>query len=148
MTNEQFLGVCRSLWAWSSLSGISYVGLGTNLKYYIALANGGVYNDVTPIRKTVNPMLGPNPPGTGDPFAGNGTTTVTVTDVGHGCVTGDFVTFSGSTDTLGPSGTSLFNAQYQVTVLSFDTYTITTSTAVIAGSYGGAAVIANYQSLQ
>jgi len=143
--NDQFLGVCRSLFAWSSLSGISYVGVGTNLKYYIALAGGGVYNDVTPIRKTVNPMLGPNPPGTGNPFAGNGTTTVTVTDVAHGAITGDFVTFSGSTDTLGPGSTSLFNAEYQVTVLTADTYTITTSITVAAGSYGGAAVVANYQ---
>lgn len=143
--NDQFLGVCRSLWAWAALDGTKYVGLGTNLKYYIALAGGGVYNDVTPLRKTVNPMLGPNPPGSGDPFAGNGTTTVTVTDVAHGCITGDFVTFSGSTDTLGPGSTSLFNAEFQVTVLTVDTYTITTSITVAAGSYGGAAVVAAYQ---
>lgn len=145
ITNEQFLGVCRSLFAWSALDGTAYVSFGTNLKYYIALAGGGVFNDITPIRKTVNPMLGPNPPGTGNPFAGNGTTTVTVTDVAHGAITGDFVTFSGSTDTLGPGSTSLFNAEYQVTVLTADTYTITTSITVAAGSYGGAAVVANYQ---
>lgn len=138
VTNEQFLGICRSLWSWAALNGTKYVGLGTNLKYYIALAGGGAYNDVTPIRKTVNPMLGPNPPGTGNPFLANGTTTVTVTDAAHGCVTGDFVTFSGST-------TAIFNAEYQVTVLTVDTYTITLSTTLAAGSYGGAAVIANYQ---
>jgi len=136
--NNQFLGVCRSLWAWAALDGTRYVGLGTNLKYYIALAGGGAYNDVTPIRKTVSPMLGPTPPGTGNPFLANGTTTVTVTDVAHGCITGDFVTFSGST-------TVIFNAEYQVTVLTADTYTITLSTTLSAGSYGGAAVIAAYQ---
>jgi hypothetical protein len=138
LTNSQFLGICRSLWTWSSLSGAKYVGLGTNLKYYIALAGGGLYNDVTPLRKTVNPM-------SSNPFAGNGTTTVTVTDVAHGGVTGDFVTYTGSTDTLGPSSTSLFNAEYQITVLTLDTYTITTSVSVSAGSYGGAAVVAAYQ---
>jgi hypothetical protein len=138
VTNEQFLGICRSLWAWSALDGLKYVGLGTNLKYYIALAGGGLYNDVTPLRKTVNPMLGPNPPGTGNPFSANGTVTVTVTDVAHGCITGDFVTYSGST-------TSIFNAEYQVTVLTVDTYTITLSTTLTAGSYGGAAVVAAYQ---
>ncbi len=138
VTNDQFLGICRSLWSWAALNGTKYVGLGTNLKYYIALAGGGAYNDVTPIRKTVNPMLGPTPPGTGNPFLANGTTTVTVTDVAHGCVTGDFVTFSGST-------TAIFNAEYQVTVLTVDTYTITLSTTLSAGSYGGAAVIAAYQ---
>lgn len=141
VTNDQFLGVCRSLWPWAALSGITYVGVGTNLKYYIALAGGGSYNDVTPIRKTVNPMLGPNPPGTGNPFAGNGTTTVTVTDVAHECVTGDFVTFSGATGTYA----STFNAEFQVTVLTADTYTITTGITIAAGSYGGAAVVANYQ---
>jgi hypothetical protein len=145
VTNTQFLGICRSLWTWSALAGQKYVGLGTNLKYYIALAGGGAYNDVTPLRKTVNPMLGPNPPGTGNPFSGNGTTTVTVTDVAHGAITGDYVAYTGSTDTLGPGGTSLFNAEYQVTVLTNDTYTITTATTVAAGSYGGAAVVAAYQ---
>ena len=138
VNNLQFLGVCRSLWTWATLSNVKYVGLGTNLKYYIALAGGGVYNDVTPLRKTVNPMLGPNPPGTGNPFSANGTTTVTVTDAAHGCVTGDFVTYSGST-------TAVFNAGYQVTVLTNDTYTITLPSPLAAGSYGGAAVIARYQ---
>ena len=48
---NQFLGVCRSLWNWVSLNGQNnYIGLGTNLKYYI-LQNGGYY-DVTPIRQT------------------------------------------------------------------------------------------------
>lgn len=141
VTNDQFLGTCRSLWTWSTNNGVKYVGLGTHLKYYIAIANGGAYNDVTPIRKTVNPMLGPNPPGTGDPFTGNGTTTVTVTDVAHGGTTGDFVTFSGATGTYA----STFNAEFQITVLTADTYTITTGTTIAAGSYGGAAVVAAYQ---
>ncbi len=41
---DQFLGVCRSLWPWTQ-----YVGVGTNLKYYIQY---GAYYDVTPIRVT------------------------------------------------------------------------------------------------
>jgi hypothetical protein len=132
VSDEQFLGVCRSLWAWSALSGTPYVGLGTNLKYYIAFAGGGAYNDVTPIRDTV--ILN-------TPFTGDGTTTVTVTDVAHGCVTGDFVTFSGATGTYN----TIFNAEFQVTVLTVDTYNITTGSAIVAGSYGGATVTAAYQ---
>jgi hypothetical protein len=131
VTNSQFLGICRALWAWSSLGGAKYVGLGTNLKYYIALAGGGLYNDVTPIRDTATLT---------NPFTGNGTTTVTVTDVAHGCVTGDFVTYSGATGTYA----STFNAEYQVTVLTVDTYTITTPIVIAAGSYGGT-VSAAYQ---
>ena len=132
VSNEQFLGICRSMWPWASLGGAKYVGLGTNLKYYIALAGGGQYNDVTPIRETA--VLS-------TPFTGNGTTTVTVTDVAHGCITGDFVTFSGATGTYD----TIFNAEFQVTVLTNDTYTITTSSAIVAGTYGGATVSAAYQ---
>jgi hypothetical protein len=139
--NDQFLGICRSLWAWATLNITKYVGLGTVYKYYVAQANGGAYNDITPIRKTVNPMLGPNPPGSGNPFAGDGTMTVTVTDVAHGAVTGDFVTYSGATGTYA----STFNAEFQITVLTDDTYTITTGVTIAAGSYGGAAVVAAYQ---
>ena len=67
LSNSTFLGTCRSLVNWSSLDGDNYVGLGTNLKYYIE--SGGSYSDITPIRKTVNPMLGPQPPATGNPFS-------------------------------------------------------------------------------
>jgi hypothetical protein len=47
-----FLGVCRSLSNWITLSSFNIVGLGTNLKFY--LENGGVYRDITPIRETTN----------------------------------------------------------------------------------------------
>jgi hypothetical protein len=53
-SNFTFDGVARSLWNWVDLSGTNYLGVGTNLKYYIE--KGGFYYDVTPIRKTVNPM--------------------------------------------------------------------------------------------
>jgi len=67
LSNSSFQGICRSIKNWSTLAGNNYVGLGTNLKYYIE--SGGGYNDVTPIRKTVDPMLGPVPPSTGNPFS-------------------------------------------------------------------------------
>ena len=126
-----FLGVCRSLWNWITLGGLNLVGVGTNLKFYIE--RGGAYFDITPIRasSTIN----------NNPFAGNGTTTVTVTDTAHGGVTGDFVTFSGATGTYA----STFNAEYQITVLSANTYVITTPIVIAAGSYGGASVVAAYQ---
>jgi hypothetical protein len=126
-----FLGVCRSLWNWVTLGGDNLIGIGTNLKFYIE--QGGLFYDITPIRasSTIN----------NNPFAGDGTTTVTVTDADHGCVTGDFVTFSGATGTYAAT----FNAQYQVTVLTPNTYTITTPITIAAGSYGGASVVAAYQ---
>tara|TARA_R100001377_G_scaffold42230_1_gene23829 strand:- start:677 stop:2788 length:2112 start_codon:yes stop_codon:yes gene_type:complete len=45
-----FLGTCRALHPWVSLVGDRYLGVGTNLKYYIN--EGGQYNDITPIRLT------------------------------------------------------------------------------------------------
>jgi hypothetical protein len=134
VTNEQFLGICRSLWAWSALDGLKYVGLGTNLKYYIALAGGGLYNDVTPIRDTVTLT---------NPFSTtNGSPTVAVSDVAHGGVTGDFVTFSGATAVGGLT----LNGEYQITVTTVDAYTITASSnASSTAGPGGGTVNAAYQ---
>jgi hypothetical protein len=145
VTNSQFLGICRSLWTWASLGGAKYIGLGTNLKYYIALAGGGIYNDVTPIRSSVTIN--------NNPFALTASPTVTVTDTAHGCITGDFVTFSGAVD-IGGLGTNVtaavLNQEYQVTVIDANTYTITLSvtpnaTAIAGSPGGGAAVVAAYQ---
>jgi len=133
LSSSFFLGVCRSLWNWVTLGGANYLGVGTNLKFYIE--SGGIYNDITPLRVTPPTTINNNP------FAGNGTTTVTVTDTAHGGSTGDFVTFSGATGTYD----TIFNAEFQMTVTGVDTYTITTASAIAAGSYGGASVVAAYQ---
>lgn len=67
LSNATYLGTARALWNWTTLAGKNYLGIGTNLKYYIE--SGGGYSDITPIRKTVNPMLGPVPPSSGNPFS-------------------------------------------------------------------------------
>lgn len=43
-----FLGTARSLWNWVTLKSYNLLGVGTNLKFYVE--QGGVYNDITPIR--------------------------------------------------------------------------------------------------
>ena len=126
-----FLGVCRSLWNWITLGGANLIGIGTNLKFYIQ--NGGLFYDVTPIRATTTLPA--------NPFTGNGTTTVTVSAPLHGAVNGDFVTFSGVTGTYA----TLLNAEYQITFINANSYSITTATTVSAGTTGGAAVVAAYQ---
>jgi hypothetical protein len=125
LLNDQFLGVCRSLWPWTQ-----FVGVGTHLKYYIQY---GQYYDITPLRTTTTL---PN-----NPFTANGTTTISVNAPSHGALTGDFVTYSGATAFSGVT----ISGEYQVTVVDANTYTITYSTAVSAGSGGGAAVSAAYQ---
>ena len=47
LSSYKFLGVARSIWNWATLAGANYLGIGTNLKYYIE--NGGQYYDITPI---------------------------------------------------------------------------------------------------
>jgi hypothetical protein len=136
-----FQGVCRSLWNWVTLGGDNLIGVGTNLKFY--LNQGGLYNDITPIRatSTIN----------NNPFAAtNGSAVITVTDTSHGCVTGDFVTFSGAVSLGGNITATVLNAQYQITVLTANTYTFTASATAnatdAAGSPGGgASVVATYQ---
>ena len=131
ISTNTFLGVCRSMWNWTTLTNANLLSLGTNLKFYIE--NGGIYYDITPIRVTTT--LGTNP------FTGNGTTTVTVTAPSHGAITGDYVTFSGVTGTYA----SLLNAEYRITYINANSYSIITSSVVAAGATGGSAVSAAYQ---
>lgn len=131
LSASTYQGICRSLWNWTSLAGANYIGVGTNLKFYIE--QGGAYYDITPLSTTIT--LGT------DPFTANGTTTVTVTASTTGVIVGNFVTFSGATGTYA----STFNAQYQIVTVGTSSYTITVPTALAAGSYGGSAVSAAYQ---
>jgi len=87
ISTNTFEGTCRSLWTWDSLAGVNYIGVGTNLKFYIA--EGGEYNDITPLRAAQVGLNGP--------FAATaGSTTITVTDSSHGATDGDFVNFLGA----------------------------------------------------
>jgi hypothetical protein len=127
-----YQGVCRSLWNWTSLAGANYIGVGTNVKFYIE--NGGAYYDVTPISTTVT--LGANP------FSVTGTsTTVTVTASTSGLTIGTFVTFSGATGTYATT----LNAEYQIVTIGTSSFTITVPTALAAGTYGGSSVVAAFQ---
>jgi hypothetical protein len=134
-----FLGVCRSLWNWVTLGGLNLVGVGTNLKFYIE--KGGAYNDITPIRSTVTLT---------NPFTATlSSAVITVADTAHGCVTGDFVTFSGATGLGGNITAAVLNQEYSVTVVSSDSYTITVGATAnatdVSGSPGGGTVTTAYQ---
>jgi len=87
ISTNTFKGTCRSLWTWDSLGGVNYIGVGTNLKFYIS--SGGAYDDITPLRSVQMALNGP--------FAATaGSTTITVTDNAHGAADGDFVNFLGA----------------------------------------------------
>jgi len=126
-----FLGTCRSLWAWVTLGFQKLVGVGTNLKFY--LEDGGTYKDITPIRGTATLT---------DPFTTvNGSAVVTVTDIAHGALNNDFVTYSGATAVGGLT----LNGEFEITYIDDDTYTITAASPASSSATGGGTVTAEYQ---
>ncbi len=144
-SDQSFLGVCRSLHQWSSLESLSYIGVGTNLKFYVS--EGTIYNDITPIRLTA---------GAGDATfaATNGSSTITVTENGHGAVVNDFVTFSDAASLGGNVIAAVLNQEYQIaSVPTVNTFTIeakdTSGATVTANASdsgnGGSSTVATYQ---
>ena len=142
---NSFLGLGRALHSWISLGGTRYVGIGTTFKYYIK--EGETYYDVTPLRSTTS---------AGDvTFAAtNGSSTITVTDTGHGAENNDFVTFSGASSLGGLVTAAVLNQEYQILlVTSANAYTITakdTSGATVTANAsdsgnGGGSVVGAYQ---
>jgi len=138
LSSTSFQGTGRSLHVWAALDNSQFMGLGTEFKFYIE--QGGGYNDITPVRKTVT--LGTNP------FlstSGNGI--ITVTDIAHGAVVNDFVTYSGATAFDGLT-TSDLNKEQQITqVIDANTYKVNTGGTASSGSAngGGSSISAEYQ---
>ena len=145
LSNNTYLGVARSMWNWQALNGANYLGIGTNVKYYIE--SGGTYNDITPYFE-ISSLNGA--------FAAtNGSSTITVTDGSYNPAVGDYVVFSGAVSLGGNITAGVLNQEYIVaTVPSTTTYTIeakdpTTGLPVLANGSdvgtGGASIVASYQ---
>jgi hypothetical protein len=135
VSNNQYLGTCRSIWIWAdgdAGAGNSYIGLGTNSKYYIYF--GGVYNDITPIVQTDNLT---------NPFSTvTGSSTVTVTDGSYNPSVGDYVYFTSTAEV----GGLLISGDYRVqTVPTSTTYTITATGTATGTTSGGGTVTAAYE---
>jgi len=135
VTNNQYNGICRSLWAWSDTGvgiGNTYIGLGTNTKYYIYF--GGNYNDITPIVQT-NTLT--------NPFTtSSGSSTVIVADSTYTPSRGDYVVFSGAST----AGGILISGDYAVTAVYGSTaYSITASSTATSTTTGGGTVTAKYE---
>jgi len=126
-----FLGVCRSMLNWVTLQQQNLVSVGTNLKYY--LERGGAYFDITPIRATATLT---------NPFTTTlNSTTVLVTDLAHGALQDDFVTFSGASAVGGLT----LNGEFQINFINDDSYNITAASQASSGATGGGTVTAAYQ---
>ena len=139
LTDGAFLGVCRNLHTWVTLSNESYVSVGTHLKHY--LVRGTSFFDITPIRDTT---------AAGDVTfsATTGSTTLTVSDTGHGALLNDFVTFSGAVSLGGVVTAPVLNAEHQITrIVDANSYEVELSVAANASDTGngGASVVGTYQ---
>jgi hypothetical protein len=144
MSSNTYQGTARRLHNWLALDGSNYLGVGTHLKYYIE--EGGTFNDITPLRGTspfTNALAS-------DPIVTNDTTgtekQVTINDINHGAAENDFVTIAGA-DATGGLGTSILNAEHQITsITDGNSYIITVSTnATSDATGGGSSVTATYQ---
>ena len=132
------LGVCRQMFTWITTGSDNIMAIGTNKKLY--LDSGANLYDITPLRATsVSPA-------TNNCFATTtGSKVVTVTIVGFGSSTGDYVTFSGSA-AVGGIPAAEINTNQLITKLTANTFTITVTTSatstVAAG--GGVAITAKF----
>jgi len=144
-SNTTFLGICRSLLDWVAAASVEYLGVGTNLKFYIN--EGAAYNDVTPIRETTLA-------GAVTFSATNNSSTLTITDANHGAVANDFVTFSGAVTLGGNITAAVLNQEYQIaSIVDGNTYTIVAKSAAGAtvtaspadNGNGGGSIIGAYQ---
>ena len=114
ISGSSFLGTSRALHPFVALAGDRYMGNGTHLKYYIE--EGGGYNDITPIRETTAA-------GAITFSATSGSSTLTVTDVGHGAIVNDFVTFENAVALGGSTAkitAAVLNQEYQITAILTD----------------------------
>lgn len=139
--NNSFLGSCRAMHQWRTLGLDNYLGLGTNLKYYIESGQG--FYDITPIRLTTS---------AGDVTfsATDGSSTLTVTHTSHGEVVNSFVTYSGAVSLGGTITADVLNQEYQIaSIVDADTYTIVArevaplGTITVDGQYTPTPVTAN-----
>ena len=144
-SGSSFLGTARALHNWVALDGNIFLGIGTSLKYYIEQGLG--FNDVTPIRETTS---------AGDVTfsATNGSSTITVTDTGHGAVQNDFVTFSGAASLGGNVTAAVLNQEYQIasvptantfTIVAKDTSGSTVTASASDSGNGGGSTVGAYQ---
>tara|TARA_R100000655_G_scaffold70672_2_gene108950 strand:+ start:7534 stop:9459 length:1926 start_codon:yes stop_codon:yes gene_type:complete len=118
--SSAILGSARALHNWSALDNNTLIGIGTHLKYYLLI--GQTFFDITPIRTTVT--------GEATFAATNGSSTITVTDTGHGAVLNDFVTFTSASSLGGNITAAVLNQEYQIaSVPDNNTYTIQARTA-------------------
>jgi hypothetical protein len=139
MANAQFLGYARSLWNWIALNSSNFLGVGTEIKYYIE--QGGTYNDITPVVATSANVA--------NAFTiTSGSNVLTIVDSSYQPNVGDYLTISNAA-TISTSNitAAVLNQEYSITTrINTTAYTVTMSvTANLSATGGGAATDIAYQ---
>jgi hypothetical protein len=135
MATAQFLGLARSLWNWVSLNGSNYLGVGTNLKYYIE--QGGTYFDITPVVHTSTNVGGAF-------IASNGSNVVTVIDASYTPNVGDYLTISGAASLGGNVTATVLNQEFAVnSQINSTAYTIVVSVNANGSDTGNGGALTN-----
>ena len=125
LISNKLIGAVRAQFAWTSLDGTRFLGIGTDKKLYIYTE--GAIHDITPIRATESSLTNPF-------VTTNGSAVVTVTDSGHGAKAGDFVTFTAASTVGGLD----MNAEFEITeIVSSSQYKVTHSSNASSGATGG-----------
>ena len=134
-TSEALIGVCRQMFNYITSFSDNIMWLGTNEKVYAEV--GGNLINQTPFRTTFTTPTTDNCVDTT-----NGSTTVNINIVGHGCVTGDYVQISGVTGNPGGVPNAQINTNHEVTRVNDDNFTIVVTTAATSttSNQGGTAI--------
>jgi len=135
MATAQFLGLARSLWNWIALNGSNYLGVGTNLKYYIE--QGGTYFDITPVVHTSTNVGGAF-------IATSGSNVVTVIDSSYTPNVGDYLTISGAASLGGNVTATVLNTEFSVNSrINSTAYTIVVSVNANGSDTGNGGALTN-----
>jgi hypothetical protein len=131
-----YVGVGRALEQWFALDGSRLEALGTDRKVY-AYASG-TSQDITPIRSTealVNAIS-----------TTSSSAIVTITDLNHGAIQGDFVTLSSVSAAVGGIPAATLDAEYEIlSIANVDAYTIQSSATASSAVGPTANCTVNYQ---
>lgn len=131
LIDQLFTGICRGMCSYNGTSGDRVLALGTHRKLYALV--GGRLSNITPLRSSG--ALGADPIATT-----SGSRTVVVTHALHGLASGD-AAFLGNLD---PVGGIWFDGEYEVNVLTANTYEITHPVAAATATTTGGGAVATF----
>jgi len=141
-TFEDYVGSARSIFTWTSTTGASLVGVGTNEKMYIN--SGTELHDITPIRVTYTSSTVPSSDNCFQTTSGS--KSVEILNITSGLQDGDWVTFSGVTTAVGGVPAADFNNEFKVVFVgTTPTITVATTASSTATSTGNTAITAAFQ---